>query len=107
MAFVTIRNVNVVNTNSKGFTAVEVYERNGEEFKTYYKVWTEEAVPAGSLNISGILSVRVSEYDGKVRAEIHVNKPRIESAGDAPVAKPAGSVSWGNPAPIEIDNAPF
>jgi hypothetical protein len=108
MAFVTVRNVNVVSTNSKGFTVVESYTRNGEEQKTYYKVWTDEVVPEGSLNISGILSVRVSEYEGKTRSEIHINKPRIEVADAPAFATPqVSSAAWGNPAPASIEDAPF
>jgi hypothetical protein len=116
MAFVTVRNATVVSSNAKGFTIVESYTRNGEEQKTYYKVWTDEPAPQGSVNISGILSVRVSEYEGKTRAEIHINRPRIEVA-DVPVnphdsvassvyTRPS-SAAWGNPAPASIEDAPF
>ena len=108
MAFVTVRGGQVVSSNAKGFTLVETYVRkDGEESKTYYKVWTEEAVPAGNVDVSGILSVRVSEYEGNTRAEIHINKPRVQLSEVQTVAPRASSAAWGNPKPVVDDNAPF
>lgn len=106
MAFVTVRGGQVVSSNAKGFTLVETYKRkDGEEMKTYYKVWTEESVPEGALDVSGILSVRVSEYEGTTRAEIHINKPRITVSENA-VPQSAKLTSWGSPA-VAVDDAPF
>jgi hypothetical protein len=106
MAFVTVRGGQVVSTNAKGFTLVESYRKaDGDEVKTYYKVWTEESVPEGTIDVSGILSVRVSEYEGTTRAEIHINKPRI-SMSETQTPRPSSN-AWGNPKPVEVDDAPF
>lgn len=108
MAFVTVRGGQVVSNNSKGFTLVETYKKaDGSEIKTYYKVWTEEPAPEGSVDVSGILSVRVSEYEGNTRAEIHINKPRIVLSEVQTQAPRATSAAWGNPAPALAEDAPF
>lgn len=105
MAFVTVRGGQVVSSNAKGFTLVETYKKaDGSENKTYYKVWTEEPAPDATIDVSGILSVRVSEYEGNTRAEIHINRPRIQLS-ETQVPRPSSS-SWGNPAPV-VDDAPF
>lgn len=109
MAFVTVRGGQVVSNNAKGFTLVETYKKaDGAEVKTYYKVWTEESVPSeGNIDVSGILSVRVSEYEGNTRAEIHINKPRIQLSEVQTSAPRATSAAWGNPKPVQVDDAPF
>lgn len=108
MAFVTVRGGQVVSNNAKGFTLVESYKKaDGSEVKTYYKVWTEEPTPEGNVDVSGILSVRVSEYEGNTRAEIHINKPRIQLSEIQTQPVRASSAAWGNPAPVDADNAPF
>lgn len=108
MAFVTVRGGQVVSNNSKGFTLVETYKKaDGSENKTYYKVWTEEPTPEGNIDVSGILSVRVSEYEGNTRAEIHINKPRIQLSEVQSAPPRATSAAWGNPAAVEDANAPF
>lgn len=114
MAFVTVRGGQVVSQNAKGFTLVETYKRqDGEESKTYYKVWTEEPAPTeGNIDVSGILSVRVSEYEGNTRAEIHINKPRVQLSEKqgvpaAPAMPRPSSAAWGNPIVIQADDAPF
>lgn len=104
MAFVTVRNATVVSRNAKGGTIVETYLRNGEEAKSYYKVWTDEVLPEGTFDVSGILSARVNEYDGKVSAEIHINKPRFKQGEAADVYRSASN--WGG-APAALDDSPF
>jgi tagatose-1,6-bisphosphate aldolase non-catalytic subunit AgaZ/GatZ len=106
MAFVTVRDATVVNRNGKGGTIVETYIRNGEEAKSYYKVWTDEPLPEGKFDVSGILSVRVSEYEGNVRAEVHINKPRFK-VGEDSQAVYRGSQSWSNPGVSALDDSPF
>lgn len=88
MAFLSVKNATVSNINSKGFTIVESYvTQTGEKLSKYYKVWSDEAVREGQLvNVSGIFSARINEYDGKTSVEIHINKPRIEAPG-APAVK--------------------
>lgn len=113
MAFVTVRNGSVVSRNAKGFTLCEAYTApNGDERKTYYKVWTEETVPDSGIEVSGILSVRLSEYEGESRVEIHINKPRIKvvdvvenTSMNVFATRPANA--YGNPLPVASDDAPF
>lgn len=106
MAFVTVRGGQVVSQNAKGFTLVETYTRkDGEESKTYYKVWTEEPAPEGNIDVSGILSVRVSEYEGNTRAEIHINKPRIALSEVQVLPPRATAPAWGNA--VVDEDAPF
>jgi len=101
MAFINVKHATVGNANSKGFTLIESYkDRNGEEQSTYYKVWTSEQHDQGSIvDVSGVVTFRVSEYEGKHRGEIHINNPRI-SVPSAPT--PAAT-----PAPAAAEDAPF
>jgi len=69
---------------NKGFAASTTYEdRNGELRKEKYTVWTDNTglQPGDLLNISGLLSVRVEEFEGDngtVRfAAVHVNNPTV------------------------------
>ena len=106
MAFVTVRGGQVVSSNAKGFTLVESYKKaDGTESKTYYKVWTEEAAPEGNIDVSGILSVRVSEYEGNTRAEIHINKPRVSMSENQ--ARPVSNIPNGWSKAVVSDDAPF
>lgn len=88
MAFISVKNATVTNINSKGFTVVESYEtQSGETMSKYYKVWSDEQVREGQvINVSGIFSTRINEYEGKTSIEVHINKPRIEAPG-VPVVK--------------------
>lgn len=92
MAFISVKGGTVVNINSKGFTLVESYtKQTGETVNNYYKVWTTEQVREGAIiNVSGVHSARISEYEGRQRLEIHINNARIEA-----------------PAPAKTDDLPF
>jgi hypothetical protein len=95
MAFITVRNGVVSSTNAKGFTLTESYtsKATGEVKESRYKVWSNEPVTEGAtLNVSGIHSARVNEYDGKTYVEIHINSPRIEAT--TPIA-------------VSVEDAPF
>jgi hypothetical protein len=109
MAFITVRGGQVVSQNAKGFTLVESYKKaDGDEIKTYYKVWTEEPVDANtSIDVSGIVSVRVSEYEGNTRAEIHINKPRIQISEKQNFTMPKPVETNRGQAYVIEANAPF
>lgn len=74
-----------------GFKASETTRVKGEERKTWYTVWTKEAVKEGDvLTIEGELSVKLESFTGrdnqpKQAAAIHVNNALIMTAEvDAP-----------------------
>lgn len=74
-----------------GFKASETTRVKGEERKTWYTVWTKEAVKEGDvLTIEGELSVKLESFTGrdnqpKQTAAIHVNNALImTSEVDAP-----------------------
>lgn len=77
----------------KGFAASTSYtDRNGEQRKEKFTIWGENSgLQVGDLlNIEGILSVRVEEFEGDngtVRyAALHVNLPKIEKVNqDGPL----------------------
>jgi len=79
--------------SNKGFAASTTYtDRNGELRKEKYTVWTDNAgLEVGDLvNVSGLLSVRVEEFEGDngtVRfAAVNVNSPSVTKINqDGPV----------------------
>lgn len=80
MATVTIENVKVERLIAGyGFKASESTLVKGEERKTWFTVWTKEAVTEGQVvTIEGDLSVKIEEFTGrdgspKQTAAIHVN----------------------------------
>ena len=80
MATVTIENAKVERIiQSYGFKASESTLVKGEERKTWFTVWTKEAVTEGQVvTIEGDLSVKIEEFTGrdgspKQTAAIHVN----------------------------------
>lgn len=94
MAIVKIKEATVDRLiTDKGFAASTSYtDRNGELKKEKYTVWGENSgLQVGDLlNIEGILSVRVEEFEGDngtVRyAALHVNLPKIEKVNqDGPL----------------------
>lgn len=100
MAFITVKGGTVLNINSKGFTLIESYtKQTGETVNNYYKVWTSEPVEEGAIvNVSGVHSARISEYEGKQRLEIHINNARI----DRPISNKAFDAVKSEP-----DDLPF
>lgn len=94
MATVTIKEATVERLiTDKGFAASTSYtDRNGEVRKEKYTVWGDNSgLEVGDLlNIQGVLSVRVEEFEGDngtVRyAALHVNLPKIEKVNqDGPL----------------------
>jgi hypothetical protein len=80
MATVTIENAKVERLIAGyGFKASESTLVKGEERKTWFTVWTKEAVTEGQVvTIEGDLSVKIEEFTGrdgspKQTAAIHVN----------------------------------
>lgn len=80
MATVTIENAKVERLIvGYGFKASESTLVKGEERKTWFTVWTKEAVTEGQVvTIEGDLSVKIEEFTGrdgstKQTAAIHVN----------------------------------
>lgn len=68
-----------------GFVVAESYKRrDGEIGKNYFTVWSQESVQEGDvLNIKGLLSVKLDEYqnrDGQTKqsAQAHINNAQIE-----------------------------
>jgi hypothetical protein len=95
MAFISVKGGTVISVNSKGFTLVESYtKQTGDVVNNYFKVWSSEPVLEGSVvNVSGVHSARISEYEGKQRLEVHINNARIEKSAVAPV-KPADDLPF-------------
>ena len=94
MAIVTIKEATVDRLiTDKGFAASTSFtDRNGEQRKEKYTVWSDNSgLQVGDLlNIEGILSVRVEEFEGDngtVRyAALHVNLPKVEKVNqDGPL----------------------
>lgn len=94
MAIVKIKEATVDRLiTDKGFAASTSYtDRNGEQRKEKFTIWGENSgLQVGDLlNIEGILSVRVEEFEGDngtVRyAALHVNLPKIEKVNqDGPL----------------------
>jgi hypothetical protein len=73
-----------------GFKATETTLVKGEEKKTWYTVWTKEAVSEGQIvDISGDLSVKLEDFtgrDGEPRksAAIHINNAVTMTSQEAP-----------------------
>lgn len=90
MAQIKVNNATVTRIiPNYGFKASsEVKLRNGETKKELYTVWTDEQVKEGDVvNVSGLLSVKVEEFENKLGelvkyAAIHVNNAKVEA--DAP-----------------------
>lgn len=72
-----------------GFVVTESRrDRNGEERKSYYTVWTDEKVEIGEkISVRGLLSVKLDEYttregEKKQTAQASINNPKIKKADD-------------------------
>jgi len=87
MAIVELRNAEVTRIiEGYGVVVTESYkDKNGETRKAYFTVWTKERFDLGeSLNVKGILSVRLNSYEKNGRmesnAEASINNPKIQRA---------------------------
>ena len=77
----------------KGLAVSTSYQdRNGETRKEKFTVWTDNAgyQPGDLLNISGLMSVRVDNFEGDNGtvhyAAVHVNSPSIDKVNqDGPM----------------------
>lgn len=91
MAYVSIKEATIDRLiPGYGLVISENYtDEKGEARKAYFTVWTQEKYEVGeTINVRGILGVRVNTYENKMGeektvAESHVNDPKIEKA-DAP-----------------------
>lgn len=100
MALVSLKNVKVYATFSKGFRVVEEFtHRNGETYKTRWTVWAD-AMESGPIregdviNVSGFLSARVNEWTDTEQqvhhsVELSLNSPRIDRGEEKPEEPPA------------------
>lgn len=83
----TLATINITNAKvgrilaDKGFEAIETYKlKSGDTGETKFTVWTSSNnIPGeGSLvNVTGNVSVRVEEYQGRQFARFHVNQPTV------------------------------
>lgn len=101
----------------KGFSCSTTYvTRNGEPKKQSFTIWTEELAgykEGDVLNIRGLLSVRLEEWDDRVsgqkrqKAAIHVNQPQI-TRDDSEVSAKSANLEGVWPEAKQInDEAPF
>jgi hypothetical protein len=91
MATVTIEAAKVERLiDGYGFKATETTLFKGEERKTWFTVWTKEAVQVGDvLRVEGDLSVKLESFTGrdnqpKQTAGIHINNALTMQADDTP-----------------------
>lgn len=90
MAEVIVNDAEVVREiNGYGFVVCETRrDRNGEDRKAYFTVWTDEKLEVGEkVSVRGALSVKVDEYtnrNGEVKrvAQSSINFPKIKKEED-------------------------
>lgn len=86
MATITIENAKVEKIiTGYGFRASEIKVIKGEEKKSWYTVWTKDAVQEGDIvTIEGELSVKLEDFTGRDNvprktAAVHVNNALVMS----------------------------
>lgn len=79
-------------TNKGVAVSTSFTDREGQPRKEKFTVWTDNSglEPGDLLNVSGLFSVRVKEFEGDAGpvhyAEVHINNPSIEKINqDGPV----------------------
>lgn len=90
MAEVIVTDAEVVREISGyGFVVAETRrDRNGEERKSYFTVWTDEGLNIGDkVSVRGSLSVKVDEYTNRAGelkrvAQSSINNPKIKKEED-------------------------
>lgn len=112
----TLATINITNAKvgrilaNKGFEAIETYQtRTGETGETKFTVWTSaNNIPGeGSLiNVTGNVSVRVEEYNGRQFARFHVNQPTVMLL-DQPQSAPAPEQIWPGAKQVPDSEVPF
>jgi hypothetical protein len=105
MAIINIENAEVLRTISqKGFACAENYTtKDGQERQNKFTIWCKpEDIPAegSTVNVSGVLTTRMENYNGRDFVGQHVNFPRVETVKEAVVEQ--APENW----PID-SNTPF
>ena len=83
MAIINIKNATVGATLAgKGFSLTENFtKKDGTAGASYYKVWTEQSFPEGTvIDVSGLLSVVGQLYEGEARVSVSINNAKITQA---------------------------
>ena len=80
-----------VNAYAKGVVATVAFQSNPkDQYPTRVTVWAGDDAPQVGVRVkvSGQISWKVEEYNGKHRAVVSVNFPKWEVLDAAPVAEP-------------------
>jgi hypothetical protein len=77
---------------TKGQVSTVAVTRDGGQFPDRVTVWgtadTQRLAVGQLVKVEGLLSWKVEEYNGKVRAVVSVNFPKVEVLDSVPAAGP-------------------
>lgn len=82
MALVKVDNAKVARIiDGYGFVVVSEFKtRDGNTGSEYFTVWSAHPVKVGdTVSVSGRLSTKIDEYNGKQRVQVSINDARVET----------------------------